>query len=190
MDKKRIIRHRIVLGLLLFIGAALFMWGQTFLADTVEDMPVLLPLVGYCEPFAEYENGDTDINVPVFPLVGLEDIIFTPPAERPVQPAGMVLSDEYVQRLMSFDYLVSNIFLVDRYTALFPSDIDTDAFLRADLRIDTSVPGPQVLIFHAHSQERFVGSNPLDPMSGVMGLGRELAEILANKYGIDRKMSI
>jgi len=85
---------------------------------------------------------------------------------------------------MSFDYLVSNIFLVDRYTALFPTDIDTQAFLSADLRIDTAVPGPQVLIFHTHSQERFVGSNPLDPNSGVVGVGRTLADILETSYGI------
>ena len=86
---------------------------------------------------------------------------------------------------MSFDYLVSNIFLVDRYTALFPSDIDTYAFLQADLRIDMTAPGPQVLIFHTHSQERFVGCNPLDAMAGVIGVGRALAEILANEYGIE-----
>ena len=191
MDKKRIVRQRLMLGLLLLVGAALFMWSRDFLADTVEIAP--LPFMGYSlhlpldEDCCGYFFEELEAVLPLFPLVGLDDIVFTAPAARvmPARAAGITLSPEYIERLMSFDYLVNNIFLVDRYTALFPSDIDTDAFLRADLTIDPSVDGPQVLIFHTHSLERFVDSNPLDLMDGVVGIGRELAEILAREYGIE-----
>ena len=191
MSKKQILRHRLILGLLLTTGAALFMWAQAFLTNTAEGSSSPLPFIGYSLPAAqerpcEYYSQESTSTVP-FPLVGLEDIIFTPPLppHEPAQADRPAISPEYVQRLMSFDYLVSNIFLVDRYTALFPSDIDTYAFLHADLRIDTTVPGPQVLIFHTHSLERFVDSNPLDPMSGVVGVGRKLTEILTETYGIE-----
>ena len=189
MGKKHILRQRLILGLLLITGAALFMWAQTFLTGVPGDAGSLP--IGYglptshlrpCEPYQEACN----YTVP-FALIGLEDIIFTPPLPQrePAQANRPAVSPEYMQRLMSFDYLVSNIFLVDRYTALFPSDIDTYAFLHADLRIDTSAPGPQILIFHTHSLERFADSNPLDPMSGVVGVGRALAEILTNEFGIE-----
>ena len=191
MGKKQILRHRLILGLLLITGAALFMWGQTFLANTAEGASVLS--FGYGLPAAHerpYEPCSPEVYSPAaipYPIIGLEDIIFTPalPQREPAQAARPNISPEYVQRLMSFDYLVSNIFLVDRYTALFPSDIDTYAFLNADLRIDTSVPGPQILIFHTHSLERFVDSNPQDPMGGVVGVGRALAEILTEEFGIE-----
>ena len=186
MDKKQILRHRMILGLLLLTGAALFMWAQSFLSVPADNISEPLPFMGYCHDRLpeQYEDESIPAN-----LIGIDDIIFTPPVLRgehePVYFSGLGLTYEYVQRLMSFDYLVNNIFLVDRYTALFPSDIDTYAFLREDLRIDTSAPGPQVLIFHTHSLERFVDSNPLDPMDGVVGVGRALAEILAGEYGIE-----
>ena len=191
MSKKQILRQRLTLGLLLITGAALFMWAQSVLTGTAEGSGSPLPFMGYNLPgFQEshymYCYQEISPSHP-FPLIGLDDIIFTPslPPHEPAQASRPRLSPEYVQRLMSFDYLVSNIFLVDRYTALFPSDIDTYAFLHADLRIDTAIPGPQILIFHTHSLERFVDSNPLDPMSGVVGLGRKLAEILTETYGIE-----
>jgi len=190
MRKKQILRQRLILGLLLTTGAALLMWAQTFLAGTSEGHGTPLPFIGYNQPsdHETYESyyQETSPTAP-FPLIGLEDIIFTPPLppREPTEAPRFLVSAEYLNRLMSFDYLVSNIFLVDRYTTLFPTDIDTYAFLHANLSIDTSISGPQVLIFHTHSQERFVGSNPLDPMDGVVGVGRALAELLTEKYGIE-----
>jgi len=167
------------------------MWAQAFLTDTAEGAT---PFVGYDLPYAQerpdyYVDATTPASSPTppIPLIGLEDIIFTPPLPpmEPTKAPSAAISQEYIQRLKSFDYLTNNIFLVDRYTALFPSDIDTYAFLQADLTIDTSISGPQVLIFHTHSQERFIDSNPLDPMDGVLGVGRALAEHLTGVYGIE-----
>jgi len=189
MSKKQILRQRLILGLLLITGAALFMWAQTFLASSAEVAISSLPDLpaAYDRPYSQDSQEAHDYSTIPFNLIGLDDIIFTPPLppREPIAAPRSVVSAEYAQRLMSFDYLVSNIFLVDRYTTLFPSDIDTYAFLQADLRIDTSVPGPQVLIFHTHSLERFVGCNPHDPMNGVIGVGRALANILSEEFGIE-----
>jgi len=94
------------------------------------------------------------------------------------------VSEAYVQQLMNFEYLRHNIFLEDPSTMLLPSDIDVLAFLAADLHIDTTVEGPQVLIFHTHSNERFIDSIG-DPMSGIMGTGAYLAQILTTQYGLN-----
>jgi len=192
MTKKQIIRHRFILGLLLIAAAALFTWGRSALAGSAEGLPVSL-FADYLPPSVQeqwfqdncHEHIQENI-MPSFPMIGLEDIVFIPPlpVQEPAPAAETELSVEYIQRLMSFDYLIGNIFLVDRYTKLFPSDIDTEAFLRTDLQVDTTVPGPQVLIFHTHSLERFIDSNPLDPMDSVVGVGRELAEILST-FGIE-----
>ena len=189
MAKKQILRQRLILGLLLLTGAALFMWAQAFLAGAAPGETEHLPQ-DYILPAAQSRPDEPqvpDSATPSLPLIGLEDIVFIPPAPlaEPRAANRITLTPEYIRQLNSFDYLVNNIFLVDRYTVLFPSDIDAYAFLYTDFRIDTTVPGPQVLIFHTHSQERFVGSNPLDPMSGVMGVGRTLADILEGQYGIN-----
>lgn len=94
-------------------------------------------------------------------------------------------SEKRITQLEDFNYLTRNIFLADRNTILLERDIDVREFLEMDFTLDENADGPQVLIFHAHSREKFVDSDPADPFSGVMGLGRELAEILSRDYGLE-----
>jgi len=197
MLNRRTRRQRLILALLLLTGAALFTWAGSFLGDSGETVMAYSPFAGYGLPALdqppsdyftqEHDQYTSEETMVPFPLIGLGDIIFTPPLP-PIEPTAVsriTLTEEYIQRLKSFDYLTHNIFLADRYTTLFPSDIDVPAFLQADLRLNMDVPGPQVLIFHTHSLEMFVDSNPLDLMDGVVGVGRALAEILTNVYGIE-----
>jgi stage II sporulation protein P len=62
------------------------------------------------------------------------------------------------------------------------ADFNLEEFIKADLKIDQSGLGPKVLIFHTHSQEMYADSK--DETEGVLGVGRELCRILAEKYGI------
>jgi stage II sporulation protein P len=105
-------------------------------------------------------------------------IMHEPPRFEPI-------SDEYAARLSDFSYLSRNIFLADPRTRLLETDIDVPAFLAIDFTIDTQTEGPQVLIVHAHSMEMFADSNPADPFTGVLGVGRRLAEILEAEHGLN-----
>ena len=49
------------------------------------------------------------------------------------------------------------------------------------MRVDKEREGPQILIYHTHSQERFADSQ--DASQSVVGLGDYLADILEKKYG-------
>jgi len=122
------------------------------------------------------------------PVAGLSDVIFTPPAEIAAPPEPRVFTPpqtNYIQNLLDFSYLTNRIFLVDPETILLPTDIDVHSFLDADLTIDTNVDGPTVLIFHTHSTEMFTDSDPLDAMTGIMGTGRYLAQILSERHGLE-----
>lgn len=184
MGKRKAIKQRAVLSILIIIAAALF------------------TLAGRNNPLPQYNQGSLEISIhpsgkapgdinPKQNIVGLDDIVFTPPSEVPINSANFSrprlepLSLEYINQLLNFDYLISRIFLVDPETTLFQSDIHVEAFLAADLTIDTAVNGPQVLIFHTHSGEMFIDSNPDYPMSGIMGVGEHLAKILAETHGIE-----
>ncbi|MCL1863600.1 MAG: stage II sporulation protein P [Defluviitaleaceae bacterium] len=108
-------------------------------------------------------------------------------ANTEVSPSLIPLSQNQILRLMDFNYLTSNIFLTDPGTILLESDIDVEEFINKDLTLDITTDGPQVLIFHAHSMEMFVDSDPADPMTGVFGVGAYLANILENEHGITVK---
>jgi len=122
---------------------------------------------------------------PVDQLFGINDIIFQLEQELAREASGITpITEEDIYRLRDFDYLRTQFYVSDRNTRLLPQDVDVDAFIRADLTIDTTAHGPKVLIFHTHSTEMFVDSDPSNPMDGVLGVGARLAQILEQQYGI------
>lgn len=175
MDKPTILKQQLKLGLMLLLGVVLLTWAAGQLAPE--------PLTQWI--FAPQQEAPFVPNVPV---IGTEDVVFTPPPEfapPPDRPRLQPISQEYAATLADFGYLTSRIFLADPETMLLPGDIDVPAFLAADLTIDTTVEGPTVLIFHTHSTEMFIDSNPAEPMTGIMGTGRYLAQVLAENHGLE-----
>jgi len=171
------LKQRAILSLILLCGAVIVTWAGSRIA--AEPPEIWVPP----QPSA------SNVPYPATPSVfGLGDVVFTPPPEpaAPIyRPRLQPLSAEYIETLSNFNYLTNRIFLVDPETILLPSDINVHNFLAADLTIDTTIPGPQVLIFHTHSAEMFIDSNAADPMTGIMGVGRYLAEVLATQHGVE-----
>ena len=119
-------------------------------------------------------------------LVGLSDISYE--AEQSVinlsqPPAVTALSDE-LAKLNDFNYLSSNYYSHDPDTIMLEKMFDIGAFLNTNLKITPSDSEPKVIIFHTHSRERYIDSNPEDLSEGVVGLGQKLSELLLSKYGI------
>ncbi|MCL2357087.1 MAG: stage II sporulation protein P [Defluviitaleaceae bacterium] len=165
MSKKRALQARGILAMLLLFGAVILL-----VAD--DGQKVLNENMSFAEP-REKNVYAASVIIPTRLEMPVMRRQFTPPGEA------------HILRLEDFNYLTRNIFLADRNTILFESDINVREFLAKDFVIDTAVEGPLVLIFHAHSREMFYDSDPYDPMTGVMGAGRELAEILSRDYGIE-----
>ncbi len=84
---------------------------------------------------------------------------------------------------MNYDYLIKNYFQVDKITTLDPNLIDAKSMVSTDMKIDRNVDGPQILIYHTHSQEDYVDSVPGDSSTTVVGVGDYLEKILTEKYG-------
>jgi stage II sporulation protein P len=174
MKKLSIIKARAVLALMLFCGAAIF------------SAPALGQIGKYRAEFATfftvtYYNSQK-------PILATEENYQSQLAFLYVEefsPRVFVpISEEYAARLKDFNYLSRNIFLADPRTRLLETDIDVPAFLEKDFTIDTETEGPQILIVHAHSMEMFADSDPYDPFTGVLGVGRRLAEILEEQHGV------
>ena len=74
------------------------------------------------------------------------------------------------KKLQDFDYLRQTFYQVDNTTTIGKNQLDVDKL------IDQSVDGPQILIYHTHSQERYADSK--DEKTGVVGVGDYLTELL------------
>lgn len=91
--------------------------------------------------------------------------------------------DLSMEKLSSFDYLISNFYTVDSVTYVEADDLDAKTLLGKDLSINIEGKEPKVLIFHTHSQEAFVDSDG-DPSTSIVGVGRYLTQLLNDTYGI------
>jgi len=186
VSKNGIIKARGILAVMLLCGAAVFLvargGGEKFLHEDVlfADATDATERGKYSPVTAENGQIITD---------GFEQAPahFAPLRRYPRYRSGPRFSpnEETIARISCFNYLTRNIFLADRNTILLETDVDVREFLAMDFSLDTNANGPQVLIVHAHSREKFIDSDPYDAFTGVMGVGRELAEILRRDYGIE-----
>ncbi len=88
------------------------------------------------------------------------------------------------EKMKDTDYLLKKYYVVDASTSVKTSLFNSEKMLEKDMSIKKDVDGPQVLIFHTHSQEAFKDSVAGDPNTTVVGVGEHLAQVLNEVYGI------
>ena len=88
-------------------------------------------------------------------------------------------------KLQDFDYLRQNFFQVDNTTTVGSDLLNVNQLLGKDMTLKTGVKGPQILIYHTHSQEGYKDSVPGDPSTTIIGVGDYLEKLLEEKYGIE-----
>jgi|GEM_PF-1085427 len=192
MTKKSTIKARALLALMLVCGAAvLSAHGYEYIAEQSdalffadetplrEDVCATEYVLGIS--YAPGAPGALENSLPIYEQNYAEISRYIPQPIFP--PAYVAISDCYAAQLACFTYLTRNIFLADPRTRLLETDVCAAEFLAKDFAIDLS-SGPQVLIVHAHSMEMFADSNPSDKFTGVLGVGRKLAEVLERDHGL------
>lgn len=97
------------------------------------------------------------------------------------QPASHMGTIYNLEELSDFEYLLSHFYTVEPTTAVTAQELDAEKLLAEDMTIDRTVDGPQILIYHTHSQEGFADSVPGDPTTTIVGAGEYLAELLRNR---------
>ena len=86
------------------------------------------------------------------------------------------------EELRDFSFVMERFYTVDASTAPI-SLTDLESLLAMDCTVDRTREGPQILIYHTHSQEGFADSVPGDRSTTIMGAGEYLAELLRGRYG-------
>ncbi len=88
------------------------------------------------------------------------------------------------EKLRDFDYLRQNFYQVDSSTTIGSDQLNVEKLLGIDLTLSDNTEGPQILIYHTHSQEGYVDSVPGDPSTSVIGVADYLTQLLTEKYGL------
>lgn len=97
------------------------------------------------------------------------------------QPASHMGTIYNLEELSDYEYLLSHFYTVEPTTAVTAQELNAEKLLAEDMTIDSTVDGPQILIYHTHSQEGFADSVPGDPSTTIVGAGEYLAELLRNR---------
>lgn len=78
-----------------------------------------------------------------------------------------------------------DFFAIDATTDISDERINPQLLLEKDVSLSEGNGGPQILIYHTHSQETFADSIPGDENTSIVGAGEYLAELLHDKYGYE-----
>lgn len=87
--------------------------------------------------------------------------------------------------LQDYEALVSSFYTIDDNTMAGSDQLNVEQLLSADMTISKDSEGPQILIYHTHSQETFADSVPGDASTSIVGVGARLSEILSGQYGYE-----
>lgn len=82
------------------------------------------------------------------------------------------------EQLKDYDFLVSRLYNVDSSTKTSPQQLNAEKLLAYDFHADKESNGPQILIYHTHSQETFADSIPGDEGTSIVGMGSYLTTLL------------
>lgn len=130
---------------------------------------------------ADYETEtESDTTLPY--VSAFSNSAIPTPAAESLRQAPQVLP---WADMKDFNFLLNQYFILDASAAIDESLLNVDNLMEKDLAIDTDTDGPQILIYHTHSQEAFADSRPGDLRDTIIGVGERLKEILTDQYGFE-----
>ena len=86
-------------------------------------------------------------------------------------------------QLADYETLVRNFYAIDANTMAGSDQLSVEKLLGMDMTLPQEGDGPQILIYHTHSQEAFADSVPGDVNTGIVGVGECDTKILTEQYG-------
>ena len=121
--------------------------------------------------------------------------VFTPtgvpnPFTEELEP---VLQTEELNAYQNYDFgqysdltqLIKDFYVVDASTSADAGLLNIHTLTSYNCTIDKNAAGPQILIYHSHSQEGFADSVPGDVSTTIVGAGEKLTRLLEEEYGFD-----
>lgn len=130
------------------------------------------------ETLAEKENeqaaSEADVYVPEEVPQETEDIAQAEPKQDLIE-GGTIYN---LEELSDFDFLLSHFYTVESNTSISAAELNVEKLLEKDMTVDCDVDGPQILIYHTHSQESYKNSKKDE---NVVAVGQKLTDLLTEK---------
>lgn len=82
-----------------------------------------------------------------------------------------------------YEALVGQFYTIDANTMIGSDQLNLEKLLGEDMTVSREGGGPQILIYHTHSQEAFADSAPGEEADTIVGVGDRLFQILTEEYG-------
>lgn len=83
-----------------------------------------------------------------------------------------------------FSVLLNQYFSMDTKTTIDSSRLN-NSLIDMDMTLDAGQKGPQILIYHSHSQEGFLDTVEGDDTTTIVGVGDYLTQLLTEMYGYE-----
>lgn len=149
--------------------------GET--GDDAEQEPGQEPLPGSSQPAAAYTANNSDPAALVSALIPSGPSVISKITE--LSQTGTISLDQ----MLSYDYLMENLYKMNPACSMTEEILNPSVLLSKDLSVTKTADGPQILIYHTHSQEAYIDSTPGDVSQTIVGVGDYLSSILTNQYG-------
>lgn len=88
-----------------------------------------------------------------------------------------------LEALENYETLIQQFYTIDANTVAGSDQLNVRKFMETDMSISKEGEGPQILIYHTHSQEAFLDSAPGESADTIQGVGEYLASLLRDTYG-------
>lgn len=142
--------------------------------ETLPDQDTLAALLQEENQAAQVIGQEEELSADTAQEQLLEDA-FVPHTARQAQVDMAALSD--------YETLVQSFYTIDKSTMIGSDQLNVEKLSDEDMSISKTDPGPQILIYHTHSQEAFADSVPGDRATSIVGVGDYLTQLLTEKYG-------
>ena len=81
--------------------------------------------------------------------------------------------------------LIKDFYIVDASTTADAGLLNVSTLTSYNCAIEKNTDGPQILVYHSHSQEGFADSVEGDTGTTIVGAGEKLSRLLEEEYGFD-----
>ncbi len=103
------------------------------------------------------------------------------PAHDSRQDLPVIGTQYQMEQLKDYDFLMKHFYSVHSSTTARREEMDAEKLLGMDLSLQADSEGPQILVYHSHSQETFADYSEANQEATIVGVGAYLAELLREK---------
>lgn len=123
------------------------------------------------------QDGENNVESPE--KLWMDDVLI-----EGVQLENQKLFRQYdLSQYQELSELIKEFYIVDASTVVGGELLNVERLTDFDCTLEKEVEGPQILIYHSHSQEEFADSVEGDENTTIVGAGKKLTRLLEEEYG-------